>query len=488
MAQNDANWCATPDDNTPDPAGVFSYAEDMATAQSFDPVVLNVYYWQVNAYHFENQDPLTLQKVLASVAQLNIIYNDFNIFFKYRGYDVIESPNDIQQVIFDGSCQFQTDENGNDILDPDGYGSLNRCQIGQFFNYASNNGFEKEDAINIYVPYATENFAGAASSIGTNMIVMPTVNIEGGILHHEMGHALGLSHTHSSYFSSFCEHVTRNPGDANYNAEVRGDSVTDTAAVPDFIEEYCYFNDPDASCSFGSEYNRYYVDQENCTYTGANVDCEGTSYQIPPEDVRNYMSYSYRSCFDTFSPGQAIRMQERIMSDNDLILAQTTIASLYEPFRGEYYDVGPSGSLLEIPLLQPGFDYAFHPCSGHYNQPSDYDDISFDYIPLASTVSKYTTDYLSIVHQNHTSIAILHPAIDSQPRRCYSNTNRTPIGGRVVRFEDGVINYNVTITPQDSLGINQENLINTLNPGLYKIEKDFENGDVEQTVIQKNND
>lgn len=478
LAQNNGIWCATTDDNTPDLDGVFSYSDNLATAQSIDPIVLNVFYWQVNSYNGENEDPLTLETVLASVAQLNLIFNNFNIFFKYRGFDEIDSPSGTGITIID--------DNGNVIPDPDGYGILDVAQRHDLWNYASNNGFEQEDAINIYVPYGVTRFAGASNGTGNNMLVMPTVNIHGGILHHEMGHALGLSHTHIGYNGGGCERVTRNPGDMGYNADTHGDKVTDTAAVPNFISEYCFFDDPTADCSSSSEFNKYYVDEELCTYTGENSDCDGTPYDIANADVRNFMSYSHRSCFDTFSPGQAIRMQERILSDSDLISTQTTIASLYEPYFGEYY---LAGSTNDKPVLfQPGFDYAFHPCSGNYNEPSDYEDTSFTFKPAEYFISKYTSDYEAITHPNKFSIGILHPALDSQPRKCYNNTNRTPISGNVVKFEDGVINYNVSITPKDSLGINQENLINTLNPGLYKIEENFDNGDIKQTIIQKNNE
>jgi|GEM_PF-5911465 len=40
---------------------------------------------------------------------------------------------------------------------------------------------------------------------------------------------------------------------------------------------------------------------------------------------------------------------------------------------------------------------------------------------------------------------------------------------------------------QDSTGINNPNLINTLDPGLYKIDKVFEDGAVQENVIYKDN-
>jgi hypothetical protein len=50
-----------------------------------------------------------------------------------------------------------------------------------------------------------------------------------------------------------------------------------------------------------------------------------------------------------------------------------------------------------------------------------------------------------------------------------------------------VLNNNITITPQDSLSINNQNLIQNLENGLYKIEKDYDDGATQQTVIYKGN-
>jgi len=48
-----------------------------------------------------------------------------------------------------------------------------------------------------------------------------------------------------------------------------------------------------------------------------------------------------------------------------------------------------------------------------------------------------------------------------------------------------VFNVNVTITAQDSLSINNQNLIENLENGLYKIDKIYEDGSTEETVIYK---
>lgn len=46
---------------------------------------------------------------------------------------------------------------------------------------------------------------------------------------------------------------------------------------------------------------------------------------------------------------------------------------------------------------------------------------------------------------------------------------------------------NATLTPKDSVGINNPALINELQPGLYKVEKNYNDGSSQETVIVKQN-
>lgn len=72
-------------------------------------------------------------------------------------------------------------------------------------------------------------------------------------------------------------------------------------------------------------------------------------------------------------------------------------------------------------------------------------------------------------------------------RRCYDNWNRGPKSGSITRFNDGIFNGNITVTPKDSLGINDPLLIDNLDEGLYKVDKNFEDGTTKETVIFKEN-
>ncbi|GER59031.1 hypothetical protein [Patiriisocius marinus] len=63
----------------------------------------------------------------------------------------------------------------------------------------------------------------------------------------------------------------------------------------------------------------------------------------------------------------------------------------------------------------------------------------------------------------------------------------SPTGGSVTKFNDNIINTNVTITTKDSLQINSDTMIDDLPQGLYKVEKIYNDGAIEQTVILKEN-
>jgi len=56
------------------------------------------------------------------------------------------------------------------------------------------------------------------------------LNYNTGILPHEVGHILGLLHTHAGAKAVNCEQVTRNEDHPDYNAKCSGDRVRDTNA------------------------------------------------------------------------------------------------------------------------------------------------------------------------------------------------------------------------------------------------------------------
>lgn len=471
--------CATPDGTALSLPGAYSFADDMPTLQNFDPVVFNVFFWGINKSDGSSQYPLSETTALSAIAKMNIQFNPFGIFFKYYGMDFIDS--DTYYVI---------DRNAGELY---GHASI--------FDYVRNNpNYRKTDAFNIYVPYETVGFAGAAEKRkkvniainGFSLINSPT------LLNHETGHCLNLKHTFVNWHDNSCEHVTRDPANQHYNANKRGDSITDTAAMPDFQREhYWELRDQGATHEWAeAHYIPYkYVDPVTFEYIGYGTDCQNNSYDILPSDIKNIMAYSPAMPQYTkkFTTAQKIRMHEAILEDSygEYGAATTTFAALYLPYKGTYPLYYPQPQPMQMPTFQPGFTYNFIECCCNYPQPAEYDDpnFSFDAGNVVKHVDKFETNYASITHPNHSAIMISEVNLalgETQAQKCYDNYDGTPIlGGKVTKFNDGIFNTNVTITPKDSTEITDPYLIQSLDNGLYKLETNYINGVDEEIVIYK---
>ena len=490
------------------PANIYSGSIDPNYLETFEPVVYNIYFWQVNDPNGGFDDPLTQNTVLTAVANLNIEYNQYNIFFKYRGFGAFNSDTQphyyfTEEIVLD-PCRVLLDENDNPVIDPEGFSDLHLCEIDYLLDYAKSIDKWKEDAFNVYVVNSSPNFAAAASNLYTDSYLIRSV-LNTPVFIHEIGHNFNLQHTFKNFNKPnlavySCEHVTRDvnlqcdPTDLSipcFNAFDAADFIIDTAAVPDFYSEYCHANGLPLDCGQNPFYN--VVD---CGYVGSNSDCQGSLYNIFDSDVQNYMAYTLNSCRNNFSIGQAIFMRESIDWDPAVSFspAETTISSLYEPYTGEYYVAGPDPDPHTLPLFQPGFDYVFQSCSCDNqdtydceNGPCEFEENAFqNNLVIVDTFDKYESNYNSITHPNHSSIYIGQLSQIGK-RRCYDNWNRAAMSGSLTQFNDGVFNNNITVTPQDSTNINNSNFIDNLQPGLYKIEKNYNDGSSQEAVILKEN-
>ncbi|AFL80377.1 hypothetical protein Aeqsu_0874 [Aequorivita sublithincola DSM 14238] len=479
------NPCATPDGPTADQAGAYSYSDEIPTLENFTPVVFNVFFWGINKSDGTSQYPLTENTVLSAVSKLNIQFNPFGIFFKYYGMDFFDS--DTYYIIDRGLGELDGGPN-----DPGVY------------VYAASNNYKKADAFNIYVPYSTEGFAGAAELKNKVNIAINGFSLINSysLLSHEIGHCFNLGHTFDGFRSPdpYCEHVTRDETDPDYNAALRGDRITDTAAVPDFKNEH-FWELIDLGYTYQQALAMYipykYVDPVTYEYTGTGTDCldPPVDYDISPTDVKNTMGYGPAAppYAKKFTTGQKIRIHESIEIDyfGEFGTATTTFAALYEPYKGSYPPYYPHPQPWPMPMFQPGFTYDFIECCCEYIQPAAYGDLTFSVDPshVVKHVDKFMTIYSSIYHPNHSAIVIheIDQAFGtSSYQKCYDNYQTPPVlGGRVVRFNDNIFNENVTITPKDSTEITDPHLIENLDTGLYKIETNYGNGVDEETVIYK---
>ncbi|WP_417370230.1 hypothetical protein [Flavobacterium beibuense] len=452
-AQQNNDGCGTPEPTQPDPVGVYSYSTDPSELENCEIKVFNIRFWGVNYPNGINDYPNRAHDVLEGLANLNILYNQFGIYFKFRGFEEFDSP-----VIAN---------------DPTGFYVLET--ISQYYdmvNWAKANGYHDDNAFNVYA-YGWSSFgAGIASAIISMDCGISSGNLITHGLPHEIGHNLGLIHT-----NSISEHATRDPNDICFNATTAGDRVVDTNA------------------NRGFDFNN--TDPIDCEYIGDEKDyCTvRTPYFITNADIINTMRSSDNGlgCKEIYlTMGQGIRIRN-IIDVGHFNDALTDVSSLYEPYAGEYFYSSTQGSPLNFkPLFQPGFDYKFFECSCDCPLPSNYNDTSFYYNNNAVlTISKYETDFSIITHPNHTAIFIdlVSPCVANGQltRRCYDNYNNKPGWGSVTKFNDGVLNGNVTVTPKDSLGINNPTLVDELNPGLYKIEKNYLDGATDQDIIYKEN-
>jgi len=489
-SQTDDFICGTIEDDSPDPEGVYSYSIDPSTLNNAEPLVLKVFFWGINRDDGTSDNKLTEADALNAVASLNIKYNPFNIFFKYTGYNFIDSTR---------FYSIYLDENDPNNTDDSDYQSFL-----EFVGLHPNSEFY-EPAINIYIPKFLVGAAGAYTS--WNRIIINAGSFEDNTertMNHEMGHNLSLKHAHRQWHveSEYCEHVTRDkedtndpndPDDTYFNADVTGDKVVDTAAAPDFRNELCDELGYEQPFYEGCDAEKYfYVNEEYCTYYNEEGrDCQETLFEIEEEDVRNLMAYTYASCGLDLTTGQGIRARERIEYNNNdfFTYAITTVEELYEPYSGEYYVAGPQPT-EHPPLFQPGFKYKFVECEGPYPAPAAYGTVfSYNINNVLLSIDDIETDYHSITHPNHSAILIKHDYSDflDKPEKCYNNWNRKPSGGLITKFNDDVFNTNVTLTAQDSTSINNQNLIENLDSGLYKIEMNYDDGSKQETVIFKQN-
>jgi len=454
FAQNGEFTCISNFGSNPDPQWMYSYATNFdKTLSTNPPMVFNIKFWDLRQDDGSSNTIITESDALHTVANLNIAYNEYNIFFKYRGFEYVDD---------DTAYNANHLEVMRDRLIELGFDTLSSLNV------------ILSDITNIGTAYSPDIYCQVPKAHLTEWVTI-----------HEIGHNLGLGHTFHKFWVygySACEHVTRDPNDVCdpehpeipcYNATTRGDRVVDTAAI-------CYTN------------NNYSYDYSICDFTQPNYDCQGVVYDLHLVDLLNYMNINtpngVYTCRTMFSTGQGVRMRETILGRPDVFEdVSATVPDLYDPYVGEYYNTGPNLP-VHNPLFQPGFDYYFVECCCDYPQPSEYIDISFSYNNNNYVFSdKY--DLNPIIHPNHRAIVInqLDDIHTGQPRKCYDNWNRKPSFGSVTQFNDNVINTNFTFTPKDSLGINNQNLIQNLDSGLYKIEKNYQDGSIEQTVIFKEN-
>lgn len=513
----------------------FSMAEIINDFSGETPYVFNVFFHKItdengNTPNGEG-DNIDEYEYLEAIRVLNIKYNRFNIFFKYYGYDTIKNSDFLairaSTSINSGLC-------------------YTLPTIDDLITYCENNVNDdgeiiyKDNALNLFITqytYIIDSGCTSAngSALGTAEYFSPLsfykykvfddpdpnkpIEMTVTTVAHEVGHNFGLFHTNHNwdnptpYLSNpdpnsdcdlptyqYSEHVTRDESNSNYNAVTAGDYVADTFAAKKLtntdvdITDCTYIFDPTYK-----DFTTLVTDIDG--YVILDEDCEAMPNGEPYVDVQvtNFMNSPWLEPIDCwqyreFTDGQGTRMRCIIDSMpllNEIVI-QNDVSTLYDPYKGIYFTVGNYNEWVANPAtFQPGFDYEFIECgdgtSEMYIEPTEYEDTSFTYTTRVQSSFKPSSQ-VPITHYNPSAI-IIEQTHDPQPRKCWNNpTKGGSNGGSITKFNDNIINTNITIYPKDSLQINDANLIFDLEDGLYKIDKNYNDGSQEQTIIIKNNE
>lgn len=159
----------------------------------------------------------------------------------------------------------------------------------------------------VYVNYLPNGLAGFA--FGDIVFLGGRGSVE--VIAHEVGHVLGLMHTHDAVYGAELADGS--------NCTTAGDLICDTPAEPDLSQSGL-------------------VDPWTCTYIGTVTDANGDPYSPMPTNVM-----SYAPCFgDTLTPGQG-QLMRYVLDNAKINLQWTTAPVIIEPF--ETRQCHNSGSL-----------------------------------------------------------------------------------------------------------------------------------------------
>jgi hypothetical protein len=252
---------------------------------------------------------------------LNVAFNSSNIFFKYTGYQEVQNN---QLSNFTESWQITSNVNpsGNDIAQYRHIDAMNLV----FLDYFTNPNPLLNDFA--YQEHAFMSYNMSVFQLGllNDPILEQTIV-------HKLGHNLGLYETcrTGNNFSTQdplftiaqCERITRDTEDLNFNADIAGDELIDTAAQPIVYDSFFVNN-----CG---EYN----------FSPTRINCFDEPYvNINNGNWMNRIDVP-TSCLHYFTPGQTKKMRKFILNDNytyayfgnqHIPLTRNTVQSLYQPY------------------------------------------------------------------------------------------------------------------------------------------------------------
>jgi hypothetical protein len=382
-------------------------------------------------------------EVMNSIKYLNINFNQFNIFFKYYGFDQI---------------------NNTDYL---------ALETNEEFNELVHGETAVPDAINIYI--VNGGVLGAAARV---YAFDDDFFIEEWTVCHEMGHLFSLVHPNFVQGSD-CnnqEHAERNSAGATFNAASKGDQVVDTHAYA----HDSYFN--------------------ACDYLGGAVDCLGLVIEADATyegvmvypSINNFMYADPTVCAGVFTPGQGKRMREAIIGFWATAFDpwRNTVESLYEPF--EIISTTETGAVLSVTdqpgeggaivcrqqqyllRFQSGFTYIFT----NTNPSPIFVDVNtqFNYTILPDT---WISERIAQISPSFLEVGCIQNKVD---RICQFELYKS---GRL--YSTQILgSMNITIEYLDEVRVKDPDLYNSLMEQYYYIlKKETESGAIKEEVFYK---
>jgi hypothetical protein len=460
------------------------------------PMVINVKFHGVHETNGTDSHNINEERFLKIIASINQNFNQFNIFFKYRGYDIINDSNKVNDY-FPNWVDFVTQQGNYD-----------------------------ENAINIMI----NNGGGFGTGIGSNAITMTTLSsfpnsINGVSTFYDyetnilMGWKLGLF-TINTFSYQNADPVTTNippcistpfiykaylmndvnfhpenvaRSGINFNADTAGDMVADTqACFTGFTKNYC----DDSGLIY-----------QNFMQHPDVIDLTSTMYNCTAVESHNFMQDGFLSGNgqpNSFTPGQGARMRQFIISNpnyynsvlNLLANGDADVAPLFEPYYSQTYPTNEIISLTDNGdgtakvcrsvgvehRFQPGFDYTFSE-----NTATDPITVSKSDFPVPP-VQLHTFDY-------PVTIAQLNPAtcnVVSDTGIAHISCTRMLIcadepynGGKIIST-DNLLNSIYTIEELDAIKVKDPQLYEKLmGQRYYKIIKETTTGVKTEEVFYK---
>ena len=474
-----------------------------------EPLVFNVKFQGMHGSGGVDIHNINEERFLRMIVTLNIHYNPFNIFFKYRGYSMVEDDN---YVNIGGSGQHTTDE---------------------MVQYVRDLGFYDETAIIIFVNHGSSSGGYRDVYCSTTFQDTGDANFYSYMVPHEMGHTLGLLHIQSRGINSdtpittnlpSCmynpnntfspqmikpimptqqtnpqiENVTRNHFNSdgsintNFNADIAGDLVVDTqACFNGFTNNYCKNLN-------GFPFTDWTLWSEHPNVT----DFVGETYKCTAVESHNIMGQGVPT---TFTVGQGARMRQHIISNAVAVFNQrlnlqengnADVSVLYEPYSvstypGEIVTVHNNSSGTNAIVcrsiqvqhkFQPGFDYTFPENNG--TDPVSVSKTTFPVPP----VRLHTYDYPVTIAQLSPTITNLTTNTGIAHVYCTRGLlcHEEPFThGRIVSTTD-LLNMNVTIEELDAIRVKDPQLYDSLMSAYYyKLQKETDSGiKVEETFYK----